>query len=259
MVPVERIELPTFGLQNRCTTAVLHRHPHIEWHKLILRASHALADLIPTGLRLDNNCPPVGQSSHMLLECVLVEAKHCRHIRLCSRECLELHFHINFNPQDPFPEGNRRPQNFFDLLQYCSSMNDSWGSVRFVGRAFWLRPKPPLMLFNIHRLWCSGSLALRSLLSCSCLWMDSKKAFFSRSILFLPNLLFQLNPQHVDGFSSFFASYSHSFLQEYSIIMRFLDISISHSFSKLSPSACLNTVVGLKNWPISVELYHSQG
>src|SRR5215212_11552297 len=25
MVPVERIELPTFGLQNRCTTAVLHR------------------------------------------------------------------------------------------------------------------------------------------------------------------------------------------------------------------------------------------
>ena len=24
-VPVERIELPTFGLQNRCTTAVLHR------------------------------------------------------------------------------------------------------------------------------------------------------------------------------------------------------------------------------------------
>src|SRR5262245_55576418 len=26
MVPVERIELPTFGLQNRCTTAVLHRH-----------------------------------------------------------------------------------------------------------------------------------------------------------------------------------------------------------------------------------------
>ena len=27
VVPVERIELPTFGLQNRCTTAVLHRHP----------------------------------------------------------------------------------------------------------------------------------------------------------------------------------------------------------------------------------------
>src|SRR5215211_1527397 len=25
LVPVERIELPTFGLQNRCTTAVLHR------------------------------------------------------------------------------------------------------------------------------------------------------------------------------------------------------------------------------------------
>src|SRR5688572_27636515 len=25
VVPVERIELPTFGLQNRCTTAVLHR------------------------------------------------------------------------------------------------------------------------------------------------------------------------------------------------------------------------------------------
>jgi hypothetical protein len=25
MVPVERIELPTFGLQNHCTTAVLHR------------------------------------------------------------------------------------------------------------------------------------------------------------------------------------------------------------------------------------------
>jgi hypothetical protein len=25
MVPVERIELPTFGLQNRCTTAVLRR------------------------------------------------------------------------------------------------------------------------------------------------------------------------------------------------------------------------------------------
>ena len=27
LVPVERIELPTFGLQNRCTTAVLHRRP----------------------------------------------------------------------------------------------------------------------------------------------------------------------------------------------------------------------------------------
>ena len=26
MVPAERIELPTFGLQNRCTTAVLRRH-----------------------------------------------------------------------------------------------------------------------------------------------------------------------------------------------------------------------------------------
>jgi hypothetical protein len=26
MVPGERIELPTFGLQNRCTTAVLTRH-----------------------------------------------------------------------------------------------------------------------------------------------------------------------------------------------------------------------------------------
>jgi hypothetical protein len=26
MVPTERIELPTFGLQNRCTTAVLRRH-----------------------------------------------------------------------------------------------------------------------------------------------------------------------------------------------------------------------------------------
>lgn len=25
MVPAERIELPTFGLQNRCTTAVLRR------------------------------------------------------------------------------------------------------------------------------------------------------------------------------------------------------------------------------------------
>ena len=27
MVPAERIELPTFGLQNRCTTAVLSRPP----------------------------------------------------------------------------------------------------------------------------------------------------------------------------------------------------------------------------------------
>ena len=27
MVPVERIELPTFGLQNRCSTAELNRHP----------------------------------------------------------------------------------------------------------------------------------------------------------------------------------------------------------------------------------------
>jgi len=27
MVPAERIELPTFGLQNRCTTAVLRRPP----------------------------------------------------------------------------------------------------------------------------------------------------------------------------------------------------------------------------------------
>jgi hypothetical protein len=26
MVPVERIELPTFGLQNRCSTAELNRH-----------------------------------------------------------------------------------------------------------------------------------------------------------------------------------------------------------------------------------------
>jgi hypothetical protein len=30
LVPVERIELPTFGLQNRCTTAVLHRHQDVE-------------------------------------------------------------------------------------------------------------------------------------------------------------------------------------------------------------------------------------
>jgi hypothetical protein len=27
MVPVERNELPTFGLQNRCSTAELNRHP----------------------------------------------------------------------------------------------------------------------------------------------------------------------------------------------------------------------------------------
>jgi hypothetical protein len=27
VVPVERIELPTFGLQNRCSTAELNRHP----------------------------------------------------------------------------------------------------------------------------------------------------------------------------------------------------------------------------------------
>ena len=27
LVPVERIELPTFGLQNRCSTAELNRHP----------------------------------------------------------------------------------------------------------------------------------------------------------------------------------------------------------------------------------------
>jgi hypothetical protein len=26
LVPVERIELPTFGLQNRCSTAELNRH-----------------------------------------------------------------------------------------------------------------------------------------------------------------------------------------------------------------------------------------
>ena len=30
LVPVERIELPTFGLQNRCTTAVLHRRTRFE-------------------------------------------------------------------------------------------------------------------------------------------------------------------------------------------------------------------------------------
>jgi hypothetical protein len=28
VVPAERIELPTFGLQNRCTTAVLRRLPY---------------------------------------------------------------------------------------------------------------------------------------------------------------------------------------------------------------------------------------
>src|SRR6195952_2981603 len=31
MVPVERIELPTFGLQNRCSTAELNRHLEADW------------------------------------------------------------------------------------------------------------------------------------------------------------------------------------------------------------------------------------
>ena len=30
MVPVERIELPTFGLQNRCSTAELNRHNYLD-------------------------------------------------------------------------------------------------------------------------------------------------------------------------------------------------------------------------------------
>jgi hypothetical protein len=39
VVPVERIELPTFGLQNRCTTAVLHRLT-----TRVLRYQHAASD-----------------------------------------------------------------------------------------------------------------------------------------------------------------------------------------------------------------------
>ncbi len=31
MVPVERIELPTFGLQNRCSTAELNRRTRRAW------------------------------------------------------------------------------------------------------------------------------------------------------------------------------------------------------------------------------------
>ena len=31
MVPAERIELPTFGLQNRCTTAVLRRRGEVDF------------------------------------------------------------------------------------------------------------------------------------------------------------------------------------------------------------------------------------
>ena len=45
MVPVERIELPTFGLQNRCTTAVLHR----------LSASNDCRHWLITGARGDIN------------------------------------------------------------------------------------------------------------------------------------------------------------------------------------------------------------
>ena len=32
MVPAERIELPTFGLQNRCTTAVLRRRLGVSYY-----------------------------------------------------------------------------------------------------------------------------------------------------------------------------------------------------------------------------------
>ncbi len=35
MVPAERIELPTFGLQNRCTTAVLRRRRWLVGQKAV--------------------------------------------------------------------------------------------------------------------------------------------------------------------------------------------------------------------------------
>jgi hypothetical protein len=38
MVPAERIELPTFGLQNRCTTAVLRRPCALRYQAAAARA-----------------------------------------------------------------------------------------------------------------------------------------------------------------------------------------------------------------------------
>jgi hypothetical protein len=40
MVPVERIELPTFGLQNRCSTAELNRRIEADWQEVNPSCGH---------------------------------------------------------------------------------------------------------------------------------------------------------------------------------------------------------------------------
>jgi hypothetical protein len=47
MVPVERIELPTFGLQNRCSTAELNRHLMEFFDRLSLSIGERFGNLDP--------------------------------------------------------------------------------------------------------------------------------------------------------------------------------------------------------------------
>src|SRR5258707_2174621 len=59
MVPVERIELPTFGLQNRCSTAELNRRieaigeGEISRH-LVRSSAGRISDLVAKGQKLKN-------------------------------------------------------------------------------------------------------------------------------------------------------------------------------------------------------------
>jgi hypothetical protein len=62
LVPVERIELPTFGLQNRCSTAELNRRTECEvragTHRSAELAAGHLSDLTAKGQKLGD--PPGG-------------------------------------------------------------------------------------------------------------------------------------------------------------------------------------------------------
>jgi hypothetical protein len=51
LVPVERIELPTFGLQNRCSTAELNRRTKLQWSNRRSKGfvSFCLPQSVPTG------------------------------------------------------------------------------------------------------------------------------------------------------------------------------------------------------------------
>jgi hypothetical protein len=81
LVPAERIELPTFGLQNRCTTAVLRRRDHR------CRQSFSAVDGSPASRAASGAASTVRRSRHLRsvgpLE-HLADSRSLRWLRICA-------------------------------------------------------------------------------------------------------------------------------------------------------------------------------